>query len=129
MPFIPETQIETAALCNLRQVLQWLKDDIKPVDAHLEAIRGIPSSIYSPRYDVEKRQFFPSVLAQRINLFGRPGLGKFWADYRSGLEFESYGEYEQIPASKLSQGGLGALDFDSSSFGAVTAWDDVYCPL
>jgi len=40
VPTIPEIKVETSPWCNLRQALQWLKDEIKPVDVAYEPALG-----------------------------------------------------------------------------------------
>ena len=45
MPVFPKIEIETARWCNLRQALQWLKDEIRPVEPLYEPIVGVTADI------------------------------------------------------------------------------------
>lgn len=129
MPTIPEIKVETSPWCNLRQALQWLKDEIKPVDVAYEPALGRSTElteVYGGRtYDKEKSALYLAIRAGRLPLFGRPGLGKLHYDceFGSTIYFERHGERELISPSKLDEAGFSNVDFERNCIEKITAWE------
>jgi hypothetical protein len=78
-----EVQGWTAPYCNLRQAVQWIKDEIRLVDPAYEPALGIKtwgrwnSYFVAPDQDYEKQksELYLAICAGAIPLFGRPGIG------------------------------------------------------
>src|SRR4051794_38845152 len=100
MPILPKIIIETEGYCNLRQVVQWIKHEIRPVASEYEPILGIESYIRAESYSRERKIFYAFALGGRINVLGRPGLGQMFVSRSDGTSyFESHGQLELIPTS------------------------------
>jgi hypothetical protein len=141
MPGFPKIIVETSPSCNLRQGLQWLLEEIKPVHSDLEAALGIPTSIglrrdgYSqfPHSDIAKAKssLFAAFRAARIPLVGRPGKGKMYidSDCEHSIRFEYYGNARKISVSEITEAGLDGFDFELNTLYHITEYDDHFVPL
>jgi hypothetical protein len=110
MPAFPEVKTSTAANCNLRQALQWLKDEIKPVDPDFEPITGTPSEIQEREYTKE----FAALLSGRLRVFGRPGLAPSQVASDGTVWFPRYGSTEEIPNSKIKAAGIVGINCEEN---------------
>jgi hypothetical protein len=141
MPVFPKIIVETSPSCNLRQGLQWLLEEIKPVHPDLEAALGIPTSI-EPRRDgyskfthsdiaKAKSSLFAAFRAARIPLVGRPGKGKMYidSDCEHSIRFEYYGNAREISVSEITEAGLDGFDFELNTLYHITEYDDHFVPL
>jgi hypothetical protein len=134
MPFSPKFKVGTAPYSNLRQALQWIKDEIRPVDPAYERALGIDTwsrgddSCAAPNRDYKqhKSELYVTICAGVVPLFGRPGIGALKAeDFRDiSFRFDRYGERELVPISRLHEAGFEKLDFRRSRICKVTEWDD-----
>ena len=140
MPVFPKIIVETSPSCNLRQGLQWLLEEIKPVHPDLEAALEIPTSIglrrngyQFPHSDIAKAKssLFAAFRAARIPLVGCPGKGKMYIDsgYERPIRFEYYGNAREISASEITEAGLAGFDFHLNRLYKITEYDDHFVPL
>ena len=132
MPVFPKIIVENSPSSNLRQGLQWLLEEIKPVHPDLEAALKIPTSI-GPHYDIAKAKssIFAAFRATRIPLVGRPGKGKMYidSDYERPIRFEYYDKAREISASEITEAGLDGFDFHVNRLCKITEYDDHFVPL
>ena len=141
MPVFPKIIVETSPSCNLRQGLQWLLEEIKPVHPDVEAALEIPTSIglrrdgYAqfPHSDIAKAKssLFAAFRAARIPLVGRPGKGKMYidSDCEHSIRFEYYGNARKISVSEITEAGLDGFDFELNTLYHITEYDDHFVPL
>jgi len=127
MPVFPEIEVETAQWCNLRQALQWLRYETRPVDPVYEPLFAITDDLPSGSRK-EKAALWAAMCAGRIRLFGRPGFGEFSADDEPDIAwFGRYGRSELVPIARLIEAGFDGLNFYRSRLGKITEWGD-RCP-
>ena len=128
----PKIIVETSPLSNLRQGLQWLLREIRPVHPDLEAALQISTSI-EPHYDIAKARssIFAAFCATRIPLVGRPGKGEMYidSDYDRPIRFEYYGNARKISVSEITEAGLDGFDFQLNRLYHITEYDDHFVPL
>ncbi|MBF0562721.1 MAG: hypothetical protein HQL37_12010 [Alphaproteobacteria bacterium] len=129
MPVIPKLQVPTAQWSNLRQVLQWLADEIVPVETDYEISAGINTHLDTRRcfknndkYWGAARALDLALLNNKLTLYGRAGIGDI---SRSGPGvgvpfFDKYGDpREAIGLDKIREVGFWNIDFDSSYISCV----------
>jgi len=118
MPVFPEIRVETAPFCNLRQALQWLHDDIEPIDPAYEPALGRTDWVSNDNKR-ERSHLFASFVSKRIRLFGRFAEGSFvWEE--NDVAFAKYSELEEIPISRMIDAGFDGFQFQTSRIRHVT---------
>lgn len=133
MPLFPKIIVETSPSANLRQGLQWLLKEIRPVHPDLEAALQISTTI-EPHLDISKAQssLFAAFCGKRIPLVGCPGKGKMYIDsedYYRPIHFEYYGDARNISVAEIMEAGLHGLDFQLNRLYHITEYDDHFYPL
>lgn len=124
MPNIPNINVQTARACNLRQALQWLKEEIRPVHAVFEPLLDIPTHLDLEFYEQEQKALCAAILANEIKLYGRFGEGTIRYDEGGEISFLSYSSMQPIPVSKIVEAGTTALEFNRNRLVMITAWTD-----
>jgi hypothetical protein len=132
MPVFPKIIVETSPSSNLRQGLQWLLKEIRPVHPDLEAALQISTSI-EPHDGISKAQssLFAAFCGKRITLAGCPGKGKMYvnSDYERPISFEYYSNAREISVSEIAKAGLHGFDFQLNRLYHITEHDDHFVPL
>jgi hypothetical protein len=79
MPVLPKIEVETPPWCNLRQALQWIRDEIRPVDPAFEAALNISAELFEDvvydgydggDYRKAKSFLYATIRAKEIPLYG-----------------------------------------------------------
>jgi hypothetical protein len=146
MPILRGLDPPMATWCNLRQAVQWLRDERMPVDASYERALGGDRDFRESDYLLQMKQLCAGLLNRIVALHGRPGIGLF-KDNRIGLRpiyqwpgydgyrvtrnakgnidiwFDKYGAQETIPAEKILRAGLQGFDFTAGTLTHVAALD------
>jgi hypothetical protein len=96
----------------LRQALQWLRDDIKPIHPAFEPLLR-KAELFQGDYTKEKHLLYAAIRTRQIRLFGCPGTGQIFQDWEGSMKwgFGDHGERQLIPVSKLDEADFEDLDF------------------
>jgi hypothetical protein len=126
VPIIPKITAKILPWCNLRQALQWLTDEIKPVAPAVEEALRIPRTIYVRGLENEISALFAVFIGGRIRLFGCPGEGKACTSQldNPSIYFEHYGECRQISIQEIADAGISGFDFDCNRLCKITEETD-----
>ena len=125
MPVFPKIKVSTPQYCNLRQALQWLQDDLQPVDPQFEPALGYPRFDSTRDYSRAKSAIYAALLAGQIKLLGRFGQGGInpIVQYDSTADWH-YGDREEVSVARIIEAGFYDLDFESGTLSTVTEWED-----
>jgi hypothetical protein len=136
-----------AAWCNLRQALQWLRDEAVPVQSDFERALGEGRDFQEEEFGLQKKHLCAALQKGLFPLHGRPGFGLFkdnhvglrpiyqhagYDDYevirdaKGNIEiwFDEYGDQENIEIEAITAAGLRGFDFAAGKLTHITAWDD-----
>lgn len=119
MPVIPEIKYDTPPeWSTLRQALQWLRDDIKPIHPAFEPLLRT-TKIFEGDYTKEKHLLYAAIWTEKIRLYGCPGTGEIFQNWEGSMKwgFGDHGERQLIPVSKLDEADFEDLDFERGWLG------------